>query len=227
MVPVLPFTAEVLESLVGRYMTAIWPLPAVAPVLAVITVALAVRPVRGGGLIVAGLLAAAWAGVGIDFHIRTAASIDFLAPIYGAFFLVQAALLAWTGIVRGRMPFGFGHGAAGWTGLALAAFAVAGYPLLALLTGRTWPSLPVVGVTPDPTVMLTLGVLLLTGGRIRLHLLAVPVLWSLVAALTALSLGTPERLVLPAAAAVTVALALWTRRSRATAQTRSRPDGII
>jgi len=211
----LPFIAEVLDSLVGRYVEALGPLALAAPVLALVALALAVRPVAGGGRVVAGLLVAAWSAVGIAFHIRTAAQIDFLAPVYGALFLVQASLLAWIAVVRNAMAGGTRRDAAFWTGLGLAVFGIAGYPALAVLAGRAWPSLPIVGVTPDPTAMLTLGLLLLTAKPAPPALLAVPVLWSLVAGATALMLDTPYRLVLPAAAVAAIAVALWSRHSRA------------
>lgn len=210
----LPFTAEILEALVGRYVLAVWPLPLVAPVLAVLAVALLLRPLRGGGRAAAALLAAAWAGVGIDFHIKTVATIDFLAPLYGGFFLVQAALLGWSGVLRGRLRGGFPGDAAGWAGLSLAGIGILGYPLLALALGRTWPSLPIVGVTPDPTAMLTLGLLLLGGGRPPRHLFVVPALWALVAGVTGWMLGTPERLLLPAAAVAAIILAVSASRVR-------------
>lgn len=207
----LPFTAEILESLVGRYMLAVWPLPVVAPVLALLAVGLTFRPSPYGGRAVAALLAAAWAGVGIDFQIKTAGTIDFLAPVYGAFFVAQAALLAWTGLLRDRMPAGPPRDAAGWLGIAACAVAIAGYPLLALAMGRSWPSLPVVGVSPDPTVMLTVGLLLAGNGRPPLHLMAIAGLWALVAGVQGWMLGTPERLALPAVTAIGVALAVRRR----------------
>lgn len=210
----LPYTAEVLEALVGRYNAAIWPLPLLAPALALLALGLVLRPIPGGGRIAAAFLAAAWAGVGIDFHIKTVSAIDFLAPVYGAFCLAQAALLAWAGVLRGQMAAGFRRDAAGWLGLALASLAILGYPPLALLTGRSWPGLPIVGVTPDPTAMLTLGLLLITATRRPLLLLMVPVLWSLVAGVTGWMLDTPERLLLPAAAAIAVAVVVRSRPGR-------------
>lgn len=212
----LPFTAEILDALVGRYVVAVWPLPVVAPVLALLALALMLRPLPGGGRAAAALLAAAWAGVGIDFHIRTVAAIDFLAPVYGGFFLVQAALLTWSGVLRGRLAGGPPRAAGAWIGFALAVLAIAGYPLLALLAGRSWPGLPIVGVTPDPTVMLTLGLVLLGAGRPPLHLLVVPALWALVAGVTGWMLDTPERLPLSAAAATAIVLAVSARRARKT-----------
>lgn len=212
MIPVLPFSAEVLDSLLGRYNLAVWPLPVLAPLLAVAAVVLAASQVRGGGRIAAALLAVAWAWVGIAYHVRTAGQIDFMAPVYGAFFVAQAALLAWYGALRGGPPAGLRRDARGWAGLVLVTAAIAGYPLAALIAGRAWPSLPIVGVAPDPTAMLTLGLLLLGTGPVRLRLLAIPALWSLVAGMTALSLQTPVRLVLPAAAVLALVVAVRSRR---------------
>lgn len=202
-----PFTAEILESLVGRYMLAVWPLPVVAPALALLAALLAFRPSPYGGRAVAAVLAAAWGGVGIDFQIKTAGTIDFLAPAYGVAFLVQSALLIWAGLLRDRLPVGPPRDAAGWLGVAACAMAIAGYPLLALATGKAWPALPVVGVTPDPTVMLTVGLLLAGSARPPLYLLAIPALWALVAGAQGWMLGTPERLVLPLVTAVALVAA--------------------
>ncbi|MEQ9330750.1 DUF6064 family protein [Thalassobaculum sp.] len=214
MIPVLPFSAETLDALIGRYNLAIWPLPLLGAALAAAATAHALRPVRGGDRLVAALLAGAWAWVGIAFHIQQVAAIDFMAPYYGAFFVLQALLLAWAGATSRWQPLRFRPDVGGWTGLGLATMAVVGYPMLAMLFGHAWPSLPFATTAPDPTAMLTLGLLLLSAGPVRLSLLAVPVLWSLVVGVTALSLDTPERLILPAAAALAVGVELWIRRRR-------------
>jgi len=210
-IPVLPYTAEVLDALLGRYNLATWPLSLLAPPLAVLALALTLRPTPRGGRAVAGLLAAAWAWVGIGFQIRTAGQIDFMAPVYGGFFVAQAAALAWVGVRNWPSRTGARDDPAARLGATLAVFAIVGYPVVAVLTGRSWPELPIVGLAPDPTAMLTLG-LLLVARPVCAYLLAVPALWSLVAGMTALSLGTPERLVLPIAAAVVLASTLLIRR---------------
>ncbi len=212
--PVLPFSAEVLDALIGRYNLAIWPVPLLGVALAAAAAAHSLRPVRGGDHLVAALLTVAWTWVGIAFHIRQVAAIDFMAPVYGAFFVLQGLLLAWAGATSRWQPLRFRPDVGGWTGLGLATTAIAGYPVLAILVGHDWPRIPFAATAPDPTAMLTLGLLLLSAGPVRLYLLIVPVLWSLVAAVTALSLGTPERLVLPATAVLAVAVELWIRRRR-------------
>ena len=205
MIPVLPFTAEVLDSLIGGYNLALWPLPLLAPVLAVASTALVLARSAWAGRAAAGLLAAAWAWVGVAFQIRTAGQVDFVAPLYGALFVAQAALLAWNGSRRaGLSRVGNAVDSAAASGLGLALLAIVGYPVFALASGRSWSELPIVGLAPDPTVMLTFGLLLIRWPK-SWSLLVTPVLWSLVAGVQALSLSTPERLALPVAAVLTIA----------------------
>ena len=203
-----PFTAEILDSVIGQYNQAIWPLPIVACVLVVAAVVPTLRPFPGSGRSVAAVLAVVWAWVGVGFHLGPAAAIDFAAPGYGAAFVLQALLLAWSGTVRGNLAFRFRPDPAGWTGLGCVALGVVGWPLLAALAGQSWPSLPLAGTSPDPTALASIGLLLLGSARDRLHLIVVPALWAAVAGLQGWMLDTPERLLLPAAAAIAVVLAI-------------------
>lgn len=211
MIPVLPFTAEVMDSLRAGYLAALWPLSAVAALLSLLAAALVRGGSTVGGRAAAALLAIAWATVGIGFQIHTAGRIDFMAPVYGGFFLLQAALMAWAAVAR-PLAGGPRPGPAGGLGLALVVLAVVGWPALALATGRAWTALPAPGLTPDATALLTLGLLLLAAPPARLSLLAVPVLWAMAAGMQALSLDTPARLILPAAALLAVAVAFRDRR---------------
>ena len=161
------------------------------------------------------ILAAAWAWTGAVFHGRTFAAIDFMAPVYAGLFLLQALLLVRSGVLRGRIAprGGFAAlGLPGWAGLALLAYAIAGYPLLAAVVGDGVASIPVVGLAPGPTAVLTLGMLVLADGRTPLHLALVPVLWSLIAGATAWTLGVPEDLVLPLFGLGSLALIIWKNR---------------
>jgi Family of unknown function (DUF6064) len=111
----LPFTAEVLSSVVQTYNRAVWPAQVVAYVLALALVWIAIRPRYGGYRRVAhslagAALAAAWAWTGVAFHFSYFANINFLAPVYGSLFVVQALLLAWTAAVsrQDRCTFAIG-----------------------------------------------------------------------------------------------------------------------
>jgi Family of unknown function (DUF6064) len=199
---------------VETYNRAVWPAQAVTYALALALVWIAIRPRYGGYRRVAhslagAALAAAWAWTGVAFHFRYFASINFLAPVYGALFVVQALLLAWTAGVRGRIAPRAQSDPFGWAGLGLMGYAIGGYPLIAEVAGEGLESARVVGLAPGPTAVFTLGVLLLAEGRTPLHLTAVPVLWSLIAGVTAWELAVVEDVALPLIGLGTLALIVW------------------
>ena len=153
-----------------------------------------------------------WAWNGIAYHLIHFAEINFAAPIFAAVFVVQGLLFALTGTIRGKIAFRFRADLFGRTGLGLAVFALAIYPLLGALAGHGWPRAALFGVAPCPTTIFTLGLLLLIEGRMPWHLIAIPVLWSLVGGTAVWLLGVPEDLALPLAGLAALGLAL--RRNR-------------
>jgi hypothetical protein len=208
----LPFTAEILFSSFEQYNRALWPLPILAPALALVVLALALRPVLGGDRASGALLALAWLWVGLGYFILHFAAFDFAAPIYGAFFILQGLLLGWSAVVRGRVSFRFTDDLFGWWGLALALAAALAWPLADALLGQGWAVARVVGLAPGPTAAFTLGMLLLPAGRTTLHLGVIPLLWTLVAGATASILSIFQDLALPVAGIGAFALMLWKNR---------------
>jgi hypothetical protein len=89
------------------------------------------------------------------------------------------------------------------------------YPLLGWLAGHGWPRGPVFGVAPCPTVIFTMGLLLLAEGRLPRHLLIIPVLWALLGGTAAWLLNVPEDFALPLAALGGLWLILWKSRAAA------------
>lgn len=208
----LPFTAEILFAQLAQYNGAVWPAQIVANGMAVVAIALVLRRVPGGCRLIGASLAAAWVWNGVVYYLMHLATIDFSAPIFALFCIVEGLLIAWGAVIRGRISFRFRPGPAGWTGLGLAIFAMAGYPLLGWLAGHSWPCAALVGVTPGPTALFTIGMLLLTGGRTPLHLVIIPLFWSLIAGATAWILDIREDLVLPMAGIGGLLLVLWKNR---------------
>ncbi len=211
----LPFTAEVLYSVLEQYNRAIWPAQIIATGLGLAAVVSALRPFPGSGRLIGALLAAAWAWIGAAYHLMHAAAIDFAAPALGVFFVIQGALLAWTGALRGRLAWRFRADAFGWTGIGLVVLAMAAYPLIAWLAGHGWPRAPMFGVAPCPTAIFTIGMLLLVDGRTPLHLVAIPVLGSLYCGTAAWLLNLHEDLALALAGVGGLGLILWKNRQSA------------
>ncbi|MGQ9369209.1 DUF6064 family protein [Azospirillum sp. ST 5-10] len=195
----LLFSERVYWRLFELHNAAVWPLPLLTLALGL---AMALRPGRWAAL----ALAALWAFVGWSFFWERYATVNWAASYVAPAFALEALLLAF---VRpdpdrvGRLRRGVGNG--------LIALAVLGYPLLAPLLGRPWSGAELFGIAPDPTAVATLGLLLLTPGRVAATACAVPVLWCLASGATLSTMGAP----LPwTAAVVAAALAVAATASR-------------
>lgn len=216
----LPYTADVLFSVMEQYYRAVWPAGPVALLLALAGLGLTVRPVTGGDRIIGALLAAAWIWVGAAHQLGRMATIDFAAPLYGALWIVQGLLLAWVCVLRGRVAFRFRASVFGWAGAGLAAFGLAGYPLVVWLMGYGWPALPLAGTAPGPTAIFTIGLLLL-GERVPIYLLVLPLIWSGIAGVTGWLLGLPIAYAVPLATVAGFVLLILKNRRTVRAATGS------
>ena len=128
-------------------------------------------------------------------------------------FVAETILLAAAALIVRDLRFTVRRDARSALGLALIAYALVPYLLIGALAGHRWPAVPALGVAPCPTVIFTIGMLLLAPWRAARWLLVLPVLWSDVGGSAALLLDVPQDYGLIAAglAAVAVALGRWRR----------------
>jgi hypothetical protein len=210
----LLFSPRTYYRLIERYNAAVWPGHIVSLGLGLVSAGLLRRPGPLRGRIVAALLTMLWAWVAWAFVWSRYATINWAARYLVGLLAVEVLLLVWIGVVRGRLSFELSRDPAGITGIVLFTLSLVAYPLLAPALGRGWSRSEAFGVSPDPTVIATLGVLLLAQGPPRWGLLAVPVLWCLVSGATLLAMGSPEAWVVLPAALLAVAASAWPRRRR-------------
>ncbi len=193
----IAFDRDSYLALFAAYNGDIWPWPLLGLAMALLPLA-AMRwrwPQRDR--VVAVALVAMWAWTAAVYHWTYFASINFTAPVLAGAFALQALLLAWTGVVRGRLRVAWHGNLASWAGAVLMIFAVVGYPAWCWLDGHAWPRVALAGSAPTPTVLLTLGALI--AARAPWHLFAIPLLWAAVASLAAWELDLPPDLSLVAA----------------------------
>lgn len=157
----LMFSPRIYWRMVESYNRAFWPLqlPLLAAGLAALwlTYTGTVRAWRPTVLV----LAAVWLWVGWAFLWERYATINWAASYMAIAFGVQAVLLAGMAL-RLRQPAATpGLRSRGLGGLLAAAGLV--YPLLGLALGRPWVQAEVFGMAPEPTALVTLGLLLLGG----------------------------------------------------------------
>ena len=201
----IPFTSEVYLRLFERLNESVWPGHLLAVALGAAALVLAWR---GRGRFWAMILAAAWASVGYLYHLRFYVELNWAATYFGWAFIAEAGLLAGMGLSGVFDRAGDEPTPGARIGLGVGLFAVALFPLIALVSGRDWSGAEVFGVAPDPTVVATLG-LSLTAPRTRLLLLPIPLLWCLVTGATAWAVGTTSGVVTAAVGAGALGVAVW------------------
>ena len=195
----LMFSSPTYDRLLALHNLALWPAQVPAFGLGLAILALLRRGGPRRGRIIAALLAAAWLWVAWAFHLRRYATINWAAVHFAAAFALEAALILWAGVVRDRLLPGPGR-----AGLAVFLAGLLAYPLVTPLLGRQWNQMELFAVVPDPTVVATLGVLLLASPRAPRLLLVVPVLWCAVTGATLWAMDSPEAPIAPLAAVLTL-----------------------
>lgn len=145
-----------------------------------------------------------WLWTGVAYHWIWFSAINSAAYLFGALFVLQAALFLHYGVVRDRLHFAAQWDLSSVTGLLLIAYAMFLYPIIGALTGHTYPAAPMFGVTPCPVTIFTFGMFLLTPRCVPLPLVVVPLLWSAIGGSAAFLLGVVQdwALVLSGGAAI-------------------------
>jgi hypothetical protein len=209
----LPFTREEFLEVFARLNQELWPLQIVAIALAGLIVGLALAVARRSPLdrVIAAVLASFWLVSGVGFHLRHFTAVNPAAHLFGWAFVAGAASLLWAGCVRNALAFRPPCGWRGILGAVLVAYAIVGYPVVGAAVGHVYPTVPVLGLAPCPTTLLTGGILLWAAAPVPRLVALAPLAWSLVGLSAAVRLGMVEDLGL-ALSAVACASALADRR---------------
>lgn len=181
-----------------------WPLPLLTFGTGMALLALGTLRPRQHARWMAAILGLLWLWVAWGFFWRHYATINWAAVYVAPLFALQAALLlvaAWR-----APPLARPGSARSLTGLSLVAAAVFLCPVLAPLSGRPWAGAEIFGMAPDPTVIATLGCLLLLPGRWQQILLPIPLLWCIASGITHLALEAMEIWVVAVAAIAATAV---------------------
>lgn len=163
----------------------------------------AAAALRSGGARREAGIAPLWAWTGVAYHLVHFTAINPAANVFGALFLLQAALFLWWGVGRGRLEYHRPTGLRAAASGAILLHALVVYPLLGGLAGHAYMASPTFGA-PCPAVIYTFGVLLLAD-TVPLWLLVVPALWALIGSTAVLAFGVYQDLGLILSAALTAA----------------------
>ena len=153
------------------------------------------------------LLGASWLWVASGYHYARYSNINWVATYFAMAFALEAVLLVVIGAAQAVRIRPTGR----WScavAAGLVIFGVVVQPLVGPLLGRAWSAVEIFAIAPDPTVVVTLGVLILASGWLKWLLLPIPILWCLVSGATAWAMHAPEASLMPAVAALALVAAL-------------------
>lgn len=163
------------------------------------------------------LLVPAWAWIGWAWYAQSYAALNWAGGRMAWMAWIQAGVMVALAHAAWRRPSVEPADIRGrrWakTSLLLAAGGLLLYPLLDPLTGRGWRGVELFGHAPEPTALVTLG-LVLAVGRWRAVGLLLPTLICLEGAATAWVLGRPGWWISPVAAATAWGLLVGERLRR-------------
>ena len=169
--------AQFLE-LLKKYNLAVWPMQLIAYGLGIAALLLTLRKTKYSGSIITAILAFFWLWVGGVFNLIYFRPFYPLAIMFVVLFIVQGFIFTLAAAGRPLLSFQFRFNLDSSIGIVLALYALAGYPLLETLWGRGYPQSLPFGLTPCPTTLFTLAILLLADKRLPWYVFAIPILYS-------------------------------------------------
>ena len=208
----LLFSPRTYYRLFELYNADIWPAQLVSLALGVVILGSLRHPRAGPGRLVGAILAACWIWVAWAFHVDRYATINWAATYFAAAFAIEALLLIWTGVIRAELVLEPATPLTYRIGLGVFLFALVLQPLIGPLAGREWTQMEIFGVAPDPTVIATMGILLLASRRVFWELLVIPLFWCALSGAVKWTMGSPDALVMPVAALGVLLLAITRKR---------------
>ena len=204
----MPFTIEQFLEVFAEYNRAVFPMQVILVSAALVAIFLAVRTSKSSSRFVSAILAFFWLWMGVAYHLLFFSRINRAAFFFGAFFIFQAVILFYAGVLKDELSFRFRFDTSGVIGVLLILYALIVYPLLGFVFGHVYPQSPTFGL-PCPTTIFTFGLLLWTDKKMPWYVLPIPFLWSLIGIAAELSLGLREDIPLPLAGIIGTAILLW------------------
>lgn len=207
----LPFTLEQFLEVFSAYNRLVWPGALLLWVASVVAFILILRRHVRAPRFLGWLLVAHWIWSGAAYHLAFFRDINPAALYFGILFMVQAGLFAWWTL---RAPLAaFVAAPTAWPrfgrlvmGLALL------YPALTLAFGMRYPRMPTFGV-PCPTVLFTIGALLVARSTAPRWLGLIPLAWTVVGGSAAFLLGMHADYALVVAGGLLLASMLFPRQT--------------
>ena len=139
------------------------------------------------------------AGDGLEWSFIWSISRKSTSPrAYGALFILQGALLFWSGVYRNRISIRLQRKPASYAGAAIFVLSALILPVIDWHHGLSWTEARFALLAPGTTAGLTLGLLMMADRRPPLWVGAIPILWTTIAGAHAAIFGIYQDIALTA-----------------------------
>ena len=207
----LPFSLVDFLNVFKNYNQTIFPLQILFYLIAFLCIYFLFAGNKNLNKIISIVLSFFWLWMGIVYFLIFFSTINKAAYVFGAFFILQGIMFAGCGLIRKKISFGYSKNIYNHIGIIFLLYALIIYPVLGTLLGHAYPYSPTFGL-PCPTTIFTFGILLFTNKKIPVHLLIIPLLWSIIGFTVAFKLTMYEDIGLPVAGVTAFTLLLISNR---------------
>ena len=164
------------------YNHAIWPLHLIAVLFSLVIIYMLWKNPAWGGRLIAVLLTLSWVWVAWAFLYVRFYQIHVVANWYALVFVLQAGLIIWYAVIKNQFTLREESRSKINLGLVLLFISLLLYPFIAFIAGRSWLQFEMFSLTPDPTVLATLAILVLCKASPVLYV--IPIIWLLISYVT-------------------------------------------
>jgi hypothetical protein len=188
----MPFTRAQFLDLFHIYNHVVWPAQVIAYLLGAALVLALWKPSAAKVRVVLLILATFWLWNGVAYHLAFFTLVNPAAFLFAILFIAQGVAFGVFSFRARRVLAETRFGARSLVGTVLIAYALLIYPTIGQLSGHGFLRGPMFGVAPCPTAIFTIGVLFLLRGRGITWLFIIPIMWSVIGMIAAVSLEMPE-----------------------------------
>ncbi len=210
----VPLSLEVFLGTLEDFNRMIRPMQALAAAFGLVALWVLLNPQQLSSRLLGLILASSWAATGLFYHLGTFAELNFWDYPIGLIFLLQAMLLFWLGAVSNRFVIIPSGSIRHRIGLLLGFYALTGAPLIGLAMGRNWAEIGYFATSPGPTIVFSIGALLMLSGRNLALLWILPLLAAVPVTILGSSLGLVDDMAVLPIAVAALFLHLRTRPQR-------------
>jgi hypothetical protein len=168
---VVPYTKEVVDSIIYEYQEFFYPLQFTFIFLAFLMLYFIWK--NQSHKIIVSILAFFWIWIGAIYEIKYYFSINWFGLYIGYFFILQALLLLWFGMIKKELIF-----VKNKISLIIVSFLTFFYPIVQIFAGTHHYEISIIGMLPNITVAFTLIILFMNTQKNIKTLFIIPIVWS-------------------------------------------------